>query len=168
MYIQQSGESVKLMKALKKERDEKKKLLDENRNLQDTLQKQKLRYEKAYECQKVNLKRAEAKIDELQGALDRERLQRKHDMMKSSEGHMKNADGVGEINHQIPIEAVEEGHIPDSSGSRRSSMRRKDGALESQRRTSGHAIKKQRKSSEFNMTETLSVMFGVPISSGNY
>ena len=116
----------------------------------------------------MNLKRAEAKIDELQGALDRERLQRKHDMMKSSEGHMKNADGVGEINHQIPIEAVEEGHIPDSSGSRRSSMRRKDGALESQRRTSGHAIKKQRKSSEFNMTETLSVMFGVPISSGNY
>ena len=167
MYVQQSSETVKLAKALTKEREEKRKLLDENKCLRDTLEKQKLHHEKAYESQQISLKLAQEKIEELQRTLgDNVRSSQSHGKITIQKGAtMTNTQDRGGNDHQIPIERAETSHMHHPKP-RRSSRIHEEHIAKHQHQTREN---KRRRSNDLNMTETLSVMFGIPVSSvGSY
>ena len=163
MYLQQTGETVKMAKALTKEREEKRKLSTENKSLRDNMEQQKLRYEKELEAQRISLKFAQNKIEDLQRALSEHSQMRQNCEMPTGQ----KGDMTANKPQKIPIEAVEcQMHYPKP---RRCSSRN----LEQQQQQ--HIVmpqqrggSKKRRSSELNMTETLSVMFGMPISNGTY
>ncbi len=159
LFLQQSNETFKIQKTLAKEKDDNRKLVDENKNLQRELQSQKEKAALDGSVYMVRLKEAHDKIQELQSLIERNNKHKKVVTTVLIDENARNDTIVHDENSNNNNNNNRKKQLPPTN-----TVSKPQHPQEHQQPIQTRHQKK-RKSSEFNMSNTLNIMFGMPATS---